>query len=289
MPEKSVAVVRTQTELCAATKVWRDRGQTIGLVPTMGALHDGHLSLVRSMREQADRVLVTIFVNPTQFAPDEDFDSYPRNENQDRVKLAKAGATLVYIPGVQEIYPNGPVSAVKAPLVGVGLCDASRMGHFDGVASVVSTLLEQCRPDLVIFGEKDFQQLKIIERLVADNNIPVKVIAAPIVRDKNGLALSSRNNYLSASQYQIALALPRALNIAARAAPGRSDLNAIARSAKETLIKAGFDAVDYVEFRHSHTLEPVTGTSWPVRLLAAARIGKIRLIDNVEIEGPERV
>ncbi len=283
MPEKSVPAVRTASELSAATTDWRASGLKIGLVPTMGALHEGHLSLVREMRQRAERVLATIFVNPTQFAPGEDFDAYPRDEAADCVKLAAAGADLVYIPGLSEIYPNGPVATLTAPNVGQGLCDASRAGHFDGVASVVSTLLEQCQPDIAIFGEKDYQQLKIIERLVKDNDIPVEVISAPIIRDENGLALSSRNAYLSEEEYFIALALPRLLKIAADCARAGEPLNEAAQEAIATLIHEGFDRVDYFEFRDSITLDPVDSLEGQVRLLAAARIGKTRLIDNLAV------
>ena len=232
---------------------WKQAGQTIGFVPTMGALHDGHLSLVEIAKQNADRVVVSIFVNPAQFAPHEDFDSYPREEAKDLVRLQHAGVHLVYLPSEAEIYPAGRDSAVKAGDAAQGLESDFRPHFFGGVVNVVYRLFDHVKPDLAVFGEKDFQQLQVIREMVTAQNLPIEIIGAPIMRDDHGLALSSRNAYLSPEQLIIA----RSLNKIIRE-----------ENAAENLLKAGFDKVDYVEQR------------WG-RILAAAWIGKTRLIDNI--------
>ena len=262
---------------------WRAAGQTIGFVPTMGALHDGHLSLVEIAQKKADRVVVSIFVNPTQFAPHEDFNSYPREEKKDLTRLQHAGAHLAYLPSEKEMYPQGRDSAVKAGEAAAGLESDFRPHFFDGVVNVVYRLFEQVKPDIAVFGEKDFQQLQVIREMVAAQNLPIEIIGAPIARDKHGLALSSRNAYLSKEQIEIARKFNKILfELSASLRAQRSNpettglprqpegLLAMTQEAKTSLVTAGFDKVDYVEER------------WG-RILAAAWIGKTRLIDNVAV------
>ncbi|GJL85961.1 MAG: pantothenate synthetase [Micavibrio sp.] len=241
---------------------WKAQNLKIGLVPTMGALHEGHLSLIKIALENSDRVVVTIFVNPTQFAPHEDFDIYPRKEAQDIAKLEESGAHLVYIPAASEIYPDGPASTLKAGPAAQGLESDFRPHFFDGVATVVHRLFEHAQPDIAVFGEKDFQQLQVIKEMVKTQDMPVKIISAPIMRDEHGLALASRNVYLSEEGLQIA----RQLNKVLSEATETGNIEA----AKTKVLETGFDKIDYIEKRWN-------------RILAAAWIGKTRLIDNMEI------
>lgn len=281
-------IVQTVTDLRRQVGLWRAQGLKTGFVPTMGALHDGHLSPVRVAQSHADRVVVSIFVNPKQFGPEEDFGAYPRPAEHDVQVLTEAGVDLLYMPSLSEMYPDGFATNVNISGVTEGLCGGSRPGHFDGVSTVVAKLLNQCQADIASFGEKDFQQLRTIERLVTDLDIPTDIIGAPTVRDENGLALSSRNVYLSESGFKSALALPRALReVATKLQTSETiDIEAALACGIEAMIAAGFDSVDYFELRDSVTLEPVTERRGTARLLTAANIGKTRLIDNIEVDFP---
>ncbi|MDA8232901.1 MAG: pantoate--beta-alanine ligase [Magnetospirillum sp.] len=280
-----VAVARTVAALRTQVREWRAQGLGVAFVPTMGALHDGHLSLVRAGLERADRVVASVFVNPAQFGPGEDFSRYPRQEEADAALLAGAGCHLLFAPGVAEMYPPGFATTVTVGGVSEGLCGALRPGHFAGVATVVAKLLLQCLPDIALFGEKDYQQLQVIRRLVRDLDIPVGVVGVPTVREADGLALSSRNRYLSAEERRIAPALHRVLReVAAGLGRGEPALD-LCRRAAEDLLAAGFLSVDYVEARDAETLSAAGKLEGrPLRILAAARLGGARLIDNIGVE-----
>lgn len=275
---------RTIAELRKQVSLWRRRVERVGLVPTMGALHAGHLALVRAARTECDRVVATIFVNPKQFAPNEDLSSYPRRESADLEMLRSSGVDLVFMPPTSEIYPPGFATTIRVSGLTEGLCGAHREGHFDGVATVVTKLLIQSLPDTAYFGEKDYQQLTVVRRLARDLDIPVRIAGVPTVREADGLALSSRNAYLSAEERRIAPELARALRSAAAALA--QDPKAVATElmcARAALERAGF-AVEYVEVREADTLAPVTAeVMTPSRVLAAARLGSTRLIDNMPI------
>lgn len=279
-----VPVVATVAELRAFVRARRAAGERIGLVPTMGALHAGHLSLVEEARRHADRVVVTIFVNPTQFAPNEDFSRYPRTLPADRDKLATVAADLIFAPAVDQMYPQGfsATVTVEGPAK-AELEDHFRPTHFAGVATVVAKLLNQAQADIAIFGEKDYQQLLVIAHMARDLDIATRILGAPTLRDPDGLAMSSRNVYLSADDRARAPALYRALTTAAaQIAQGEVVGHAMAE-ARETIVGAGFD-IDYVEARHADTLARIARRhDGPIRLLAAARLGATRLIDNVAV------
>ena len=258
-------------------------GGGLALVPTMGALHAGHLALVAEARRHAARVAASIFVNPTQFGAGEDLARYPRREASDVRLLEDAGCDLLWAPDMATTYPNGPKIDVKAGPAAEGLDGAARPGHFDGVATIVARLFEQVRPDVALFGEKDYQQLLVIREMVAARGLPVRIVAVPTQRDADGLALSSRNLYLSDEERKAARALPRALGEAAQAiADGRPAAEALDK-AREALARAGFGPVDYVALRDAETLAPVETAERPARLLAAAWLGKTRLIDNLPV------
>ena len=264
---------------------WRDAGATVALVPTMGALHRGHLSLVRLARRRADHVVVSIFVNPAQFAPTEDFSSYPRTFATDLAMLAEAQADLVWAPkSVGVMYGQGFATRIvpEGPAV-AGLEDRFRPDFFKGVATVVAKLFTQTMPDIAVFGEKDYQQLKVVTRMARDLDLPVRVVGAPTVREGDGLAMSSRNVYLSAEERAVAPVLHRVLTLcAARIAKGRP-IATILGEGREAILRGGFD-LDYLEARHAETLLPIrSARNGPVRLLVAARLGKTRLIDNVGV------
>lgn len=268
----------------AALRNLRADGGTIAFVPTMGALHDGHLALVARAHEVADHVVVSIFVNPTQFGEGEDLDSYPRPEEADRAKLEEAGCDLLWAPTPDEVYPVGFSTSVRVSGVSDGLCGASRPGHFDGVAVIVAKLFNQIAPDYALFGEKDYQQLALIRRMARDLDFDIEIIGVPTVREADGLALSSRNAYLSAEERSRAVALPDAMREAAAAILGGESVSFAIIAAKARLFEAGFSAVDHIELRDAETLEPVETLERPARLLAAAQIGKTRLIDNIAVE-----
>lgn len=261
----------------------RAAGQSVALVPTMGALHDGHMALVEEAKRIADRVIVSIFVNPTQFGPNEDYGAYPRHTEMDATKLNGAGVDMLWLPDVSIMYPGGYATTVCVARLGEGLCGAARPGHFDGVATIVTKLFNQIAPDIAVFGEKDWQQLAIIRRLVADLNMPITIKGVAIAREGDGLALSSRNAYLSPDERQAAVALPRALGAAAKAIASGQSVTEVLKQASDQLSMAGFDTVDYVALVDASSLEPLTILDREARLLAAARIGKTRLIDNLPV------
>ena len=280
----TISVARTIPALRRVIARFRSAEETVALVPTMGALHEGHLALVRRARRQADRIAVSIFVNPAQFAPHEDLASYPRSIRQDIAALARYRVDLVWAPPVNVMYPEGfSTRVVPQGAAGVGLEDSFRPHFFSGVATVVTKLLTQCMPDAAVFGEKDYQQLQVVTQLARDLNFPVKIISAPIVREKDGLALSSRNVYLSPKEREIAPMLHRVLkNCAERIRNGQPVPDVLVQG-REALKRAGF-ALDYLEARHAQTLQPVAlPRKGPLRLLVAAKIGKTRLIDNLAV------
>jgi pantoate--beta-alanine ligase len=281
----SPPIVRTVAELRARVRGWRNAGERVALVPTMGALHEGHLSLVRLAKENAARCVASVFVNPTQFGPSEDFDAYPRGEARDAELLASVGCDLLYAPGVSEMYPEGFATTVTVTGVSEPLDGAARPGHFAGVATVVSKLLLQAGPDVAVFGEKDYQQLQVIRRLVRDLDIPVEIMGGPTARADDGLALSSRNAYLSPEERAIAPELHRVLHAAVERLRAGQPVDEVEYAAVARLGAVGFHRVDYVEVRGSEDLArlgpgPIVP---PARILAAAVLGRTRLIDNLAI------
>ncbi len=274
-------VVRSVPALRSAIAAFRPG--RVALVPTMGALHAGHLALIARARDAgADHVVASIFVNPTQFGPTEDFDRYPRDETTDAVALVAAGADLLFAPDVAAVYPVGYATTVRVAGLGDVLDGAARPGHFDGVATVVTKLLIAAAPDLAVFGEKDWQQLAIIRRLVADLALPVEIVGAPIVRDADGLALSSRNAYLTIDERRRAVALPQSLATARDAIRGGAGVAATLATATAALVAAGFASPDYVALI-DRELTSVTTLVGATRLVAAARLGSTRLIDNLAV------
>lgn len=279
---ESIKVVRTVRDLRKVVAKWRHRGQMIGLVPTMGALHEGHISLVKLAKKKADKAVVSIFVNPTQFAPNEDLSRYPRDEAGDLNKLDEADADLVWAPNVEEMYPSGFSTSIQAGSTAKDLEGAFRPHHFDGVATVCAKLFNQVTPDIAIFGEKDFQQLTVLRQMVRDLDMPLKLIGAPTKRDTDGLALSSRNAYLSLAERKIAPALYSVISALGEDVVNGADVPAGTANAKRKLAAAGFAKIDYVEVRDAETLEQASSSSGrPLRVLAAVWLGKTRLIDNV--------
>jgi len=261
---------------------FRGQGSAIALVPTMGALHAGHIALIEAARRPGTRVVASIFVNPKQFGPNEDLSRYPRKELADARMLKEAGCDLLWMPPVDVMYPEGFATNVSVAGVSEGLDGAARPGHFDGVATVVAKLFNQVAPDTAYFGEKDFQQLAVIRRLVRDLDFAINIAGVPIQRDDDGLALSSRNVYLDDDERSRAVALPRALGVAARGIGKGDDVDAVLATARESLAAAGFD-VDYVTLVDAETLAEQPDLSRPRRLLAAARMGATRLIDNIAV------
>ena len=274
--------VRDREELTRGLAELRKQG-TIALVPTMGALHAGHLALVEEAKRRADAAVATIFVNPTQFNDPNDLARYPRAEEADARQLADAGCDLLWVPPVEAIYPAGFATTVSVAGVSERWEGEARPGHFDGVATVVAKLLLSVRPDVALFGEKDFQQLAVIRRIVADLAIGVEIIGVPTVRDADGLALSSRNALLSADERQAAVALPQALQTARAAILAGDAVAEALESAKQVLRDVGFSQIDYVALVDSSTLEPLDTLSSNARLIAAAAIGTTRLIDNIAV------
>ena len=279
-------VVRTVAELRARVRAWRGAGERVGLVPTMGALHEGHLSLVRRAKESAGRVVATLFVNPAQFAPGEDFEAYPRDEGRDAELLASVGCDLLYAPTVDVIYPEGFSTTVTVSNVSAELEGAERPTHFAGVATVVAKLLIQAEPDVAVFGEKDYQQLLVIRRLVRDLDIPVEIVGAPTVREEDGLARSSRNAYLSQDERVLAGGLNVVLSDMARALADGASVSDAEAAARRALEAAGVTEIGYIEARGAedlHRLGPGPIRDEPARVLAAIRIGRTRLIDNMAV------
>jgi len=276
----AIDIVRTVRDLRIRVTAWRKAHETVALVPTMGAIHAGHLSLVSLAETQSDRIITSLFVNPLQFGPREDFHAYPRNESHDAAVLAAAGSDLLYAPEASEMYPPHFSTKVSVGDLTEDLCGAARPNHFDGVATVVTKLLLQCAPDKAIFGEKDYQQLLVIKRLVRDLNIQVEIIGGPIVREDDGLALSSRNTYLSPTQRAVAPILYQTLRQVARELEQGCGADAAAEAGRFKLEAEGF-RVDYVAVREPDTLKPLHGPVQVARVLAAVHLGKTRLIDNV--------
>ena len=283
MPRRPM-IARTVPVLRRAVDAFRARKASVALVPTMGALHDGHVSLVRLAKRRAKKVIVSIFVNPTQFAPTEDFGSYPRTWKTDLEKLTAEAVDVVWHPEVKTMYPDGFATRIapEGPAI-VGLEDRFRPHFFGGVATVVGKLFTQCCPDIAIFGEKDFQQLRVVTRMAVDLDLGVKVIGSKTVRERDGLAMSSRNAYLSAEERRAAPALYRAMKESAARLKQGSDISAAMAAGTEIIKAAGF-ALDYFELRNADTLQPVTSTSdGPLRILVAAKLGTTRLIDNLAV------
>lgn len=277
--------VKTVLELRAAVARARSEGKRIALTPTMGNLHSGHAALVSKAAQRADFVVASIFVNPLQFGPNEDLATYPRTLAADQEKLLQAGCNLLFTPGVEEMYPHGMAdqTLVSVPHLSQGLCGASRPGHFEGVATVVSKLSNMVQPDLAIFGEKDFQQLAVIRAMVRDLNMPIQIIGEPTVRADDGLALSSRNGYLDEAQRAAAPALYQAIRQTAEAiSAGEQDFETLLNSKKQQLQAAGF-RIDYLEIRNADSLRPTTAEDPDLVILAAAFMGKTRLIDNLHL------
>jgi pantoate--beta-alanine ligase len=281
---RSPMIVRTVPALRRAVEGLRARKATIALVPTMGALHDGHVSLVRLAKRRAKRVVVSIFVNPIQFAPSEDFGSYPRTWKADVARLSAEDVDLIWNPDVKTMYPDGFATSIltEGPAT-VGLEDRFRPHFFGGVATVVGKLFTQVRPDFAIFGEKDFQQLRVVTRMAGDLDLGVKVIGSKTIRERDGLAMSSRNVYLSPDQRRVAPELYRAMKQSAQALRAGEDIDAAMAGSAALITDAGF-ALDYFEVRHAETLAPIASVKdGPIRILVAARLGTTRLIDNIAV------
>jgi pantoate--beta-alanine ligase len=276
-------IVRTVAALRTTVAGWRSAGERVGLVPTMGALHEGHLALVRAASAACRRTIVSIFVNPTQFGPNADFDRYPRSLEGDVAKLETVGTDLVFAPDVAEMYPQGFATTVTVAGLTETLCGPHRPGHFAGVATVVTKLLTQAAPDAAFFGEKDFQQLQVIRRLARDLDLPVEVVGVPTVREKDGLAMSSRNVYLGTAERRRAATLYRVISdIADALAAGGQAADAVARG-KAELARAGFEPIDYLDVVDAETLQPVARATGATRVAAAGWLGKTRLIDNIAV------
>jgi pantoate--beta-alanine ligase len=285
MDAPALPIVRTVAELRRVVRGWRSAGEVVALTPTMGFLHEGHLSLVRLGKQRAQRVVASLFVNPTQFAAGEDFETYPRDEARDAGLLAGAGCDLCYAPSADEMYPEGFATTVTVGKVAAPMEGEARPHHFAGVATVVAKLLIQCEPDIAVFGEKDYQQLMVIKRVAKDLDLPVEILGAPTVREADGLALSSRNVYLTHNERGIAPRLSEALQAAAAALRAGAAVAEVEAQGRRALQGAGFDPVDYFEVRLDGDLaRPGPGALLgAARVFAAARLGKARLIDNCAV------
>jgi len=276
-------VIRTKAALRAQVSAWQRAGETVALTPTMGAVHEGHLSLVRLGQERAERCVATIFVNPRQFGPNEDFETYPRDEERDLAKFRSSGCHAVYMPDPSEMYGTDYKTEVIVHEISEIMEGASRPGFFTGVATVVSKLLIQSLPDIAIFGEKDFQQLTVIRTMARDLDLPIEIFGAPTVREADGLALSSRNAYLDPKQRDIAPALHRAMIAAAEAVRAGTNPRAAAAKARENVLAAGFDDAIYIDIRDQDSFALAEAPAENLRIFAAARLGGCRLIDNLGI------
>jgi len=283
MPHRPT-IARDLRSLRTAVAAFRKKRETVALVPTMGALHRGHLALVKEAHRRADRIVVSIFVNPTQFAPHEDFGSYPRTFDTDIKALTEAGVDLVWAPTAEVMYPEGFSTRIEpAGAATAGLEDKFRHHFFGGVATVVAKLFLQVTPDVAIFGQKDYQQLRVVTQMAKDLDLPLKVVGIPTVRERDGLALSSRNAYLSEAERAVAPTLARVLNACAGRIGRREPIEMVLEEGVTELTRAGF-AVDYLAARHALTLAPVASTKdGPIRLLVAAKLGTTRLIDNLAV------
>ena len=278
-------LIRTVTQMQAQVAAWRRAGARVAVVPTMGALHEGHLSLVAAAKREAQRVIVTLFVNPKQFSNPDDLKNYPRTEETDRATLAPLGVDALFAPDVTEVYPAGFATAVSVSGLGEGLCGAHRPGHFDGVATVVAKLFLMTQADLAFFGEKDWQQLQIVRRMAADLNIPIQIRPMPTVREADGLAMSSRNQRLSPQDRARAVALPTAMRQAIAALRAGAPAHAALEKARAAILAGGYARIDYVELRDGATLRPLAAAAPGARIFAAAWLGEVRLIDNMALEG----
>jgi pantoate--beta-alanine ligase len=276
-------IIRDPKALAGAVKALKQGSKSIALVPTMGALHAGHMALVAEARRRADAIAASIFVNPTQFNDPSDLDRYPRTEEADAAMLAEAGCDLLWMPSAEQMYPAGFATSISVAGVAERWEGEHRPGHFDGVATVVAKLLIAVAPDIALFGEKDFQQLAVIRRLVADLGLKVEIVGVPTVRNNDGLALSSRNARLSADERSLAPALSRMLEDAARRIASGAPVGGALTRAKQALVDAGFLKIDYVALVDAETLEPLEVAAGEMRLIAAATIGTTRLIDNVRV------
>ena len=279
-----IMFIRGSKMLRETVAQWKNINQTVALIPTMGALHKGHISLVKHARQKAQKVIVSIFVNPLQFGPSEDYNRYPRNLDQDREMLSQAGVDALYAPDLIDIYPNtfSTTVSIKGPAI-VNLEDAARPTHFQGVTTIVTKLLLQCLPNFAVFGEKDYQQLLVIKRLITDLDIPVEIIAVPTAREASGLALSSRNQYLSQSERGSAEQMFEILYETIASVKQGTNMQEAIKTSKQEMMQMGFD-VAYLEARHALTLAPVHNAQEPTILLVAARLGQTRLIDNLLFE-----
>lgn len=276
-------IIRTLVELRSKVGGWKAAGESVAVVPTMGALHQGHLSLVRAAKEACDRVIVTIFINPKQFNNPEDYKNYPRTEEEDARKLIALKADVVYVPDGEQMYPNGFATTVSVEGITQGLCGAHRAGHFDGVATIVTKLFTQTQADKAFFGEKDYQQLQVVTRLARDLDLPIEVIGCPTIREEDGLAMSSRNLLLSDRARTWAPELHRAMEEMAEGLLAGGDLETLRAAAVSRVERAGFTQVEYLDLRSADRLELMTTPDRPARLLAAAWLAGVRLIDNIAV------
>jgi pantothenate synthetase (EC 6.3.2.1) len=276
-------VIRTAAELRDKVAAWKRSGMLVGVVPTMGALHDGHLSLARAAREQSDRVIVTVFVNPMQFNNASDLDKYPRDEARDLALLEAEGVDVLFAPGVDEVYPDGFATTVSITGITEPLEGAFRPGHFDGVATVCSKLFGMTQAGRAFFGEKDWQQLQVVQRLVRDLNIPTGIIGCPTIREEDGLAMSSRNVRLTEAEREVAPRLHEIMQLAASEIRDGASAEIALTNAEAALLEAGFREIEYLELRTVDGLRPAEDLAEPVRMLAALWLGDVRLIDNIAV------
>ncbi|NKX47378.1 pantoate--beta-alanine ligase [Rhodobacteraceae bacterium R_SAG8] len=276
-------IIRTLVDLRSKVAGWKAAGESVAVVPTMGALHQGHLSLVRAAKEACDRVIVTIFINPKQFNNPEDYKNYPRTEEEDARKLIALKADVVYVPDGEQMYPNGFATTVSVEGITQGLCGAHRAGHFDGVATIVTKLFTQTQADKAFFGEKDYQQLQVVTRLTLDLDLPIEVIGCPTIREEDGLAMSSRNLLLSDRARTWAPELHRAMEEMSEGLLAGGDLETLRAAAVSRVERAGFTQVEYLDLRSADQLELMTTPDRPARLLAAAWLAGVRLIDNIAV------
>mgnify|MGYP000415640405 FL=1 len=276
-------IIRTLVELRSKVAGWKAAGESVAVVPTMGALHQGHLSLVRAAKEACDRVIVTIFINPKQFNNPEDYKNYPRTEEEDARKLIALKADVVYVPDGEQMYPNGFATTVSVEGITQGLCGAHRAGHFDGVATIVTKLFTQTHADKAFFGEKDYQQLQVVTRLARDLDLPIEAIGCPTIREEDGLAMSSRNLLLSDRARTWAPELHRAMEEMSEGLLAGGDLETLRAAAVSRVERAGFTQVEYLDLRSADQLELMTTPNRPARLLAAAWLAGVRLIDNIAV------
>ncbi|KAA0969421.1 pantoate--beta-alanine ligase [Aureimonas fodinaquatilis] len=280
----NLVVLRRRDALREKVREWKQQGFSVGLVPTMGALHEGHLSLVAKALQETDRVVATLFINPKQFNSAADLAAYPRTEDDDAAMLKAAGAHCLYVPDGDQIYPPGFATNISVSGVSEGLCGAFRPGHFDGVATIVAKLFLQSEADKAFFGEKDFQQLQVVRRMAQDLDIAVQIFGCPTVREADGLAMSSRNRRLSAKERAMAAVLPETLFAASNAIEAGESIPAVLHAARDKILAGGFKSVEYLELRDAATLTPITDELVrPARLLVAGFLGAVRLIDNVQV------